>query len=180
MSNDDISPIPEATGEFMRAAGLHLDEVGPTSVTGWIDLDAAHHQPWGLVHGGVSPAAIETAASVGASTAARKLDLVAVGVNNNTNFVRSMVAGRVAVHAVAISAGDQAEAIAARHGGEHSTRAGNQFRAKRGIMLAPRGVGGVPRGFAQTGGAGHVLPVGRMMFRELVEAPRAAQPTETG
>jgi 1,4-dihydroxy-2-naphthoyl-CoA hydrolase len=93
----------------MRAAGLRLDDIGPTAVTGWIDLDAEHHQPWGLVHGGVYTSAIETAASVGASTAAAEHGLVAVGVNNNTNFLRSMVAGRVAVHATAIQQGRTAQ-----------------------------------------------------------------------
>ena len=71
----------------MRAAGLHLDEVGPTAVTGWIDLGPSHHQPWGLVHGGVYTSAIETAASIGASTAAAAQGLVAVGVNDNTNML---------------------------------------------------------------------------------------------
>jgi 1,4-dihydroxy-2-naphthoyl-CoA hydrolase len=97
--------IPEGQSAFMRAAGLHLDEVGPTAVTGRIELGPEHHQPWGLVHGGVYTSAIETAASVGASTAAAEQGLVAVGVNNNTNFLRSMVAGPVAVHAVAIQQG---------------------------------------------------------------------------
>lgn len=94
---------------FMRAAGLHFDEIGPSSVTGWIDLDAEHHQPWGLVHGGVYTTAIESAASVGASTAPAAHGLVAVGVNNNTNFVRSMVGGRVAVRAIAIQQGRTAQ-----------------------------------------------------------------------
>jgi len=93
----------------MRAAGFRFDEVGPTEVTGWIELGPEHHQPWGLVHGGVYTTAIETAASVGASTAAAALDLVAVGVNNNTNFVRSMVSGRVAVRARAIQQGRTAQ-----------------------------------------------------------------------
>jgi 1,4-dihydroxy-2-naphthoyl-CoA hydrolase len=93
----------------MRAAGLHLGDVGPTAVTGWIDLDAEHHQPWGLVHGGVYTSAIETAASVGASTAAAEHGLVAVGVNNNTNFLRSMVSGRVEVRASAIQQGRTAQ-----------------------------------------------------------------------
>lgn len=102
-------PVPEGTSLFMRAAGLHFDEIGPSAVTGWIDLDADHHQPWGLVHGGVYTTAIESAASVGASTAAAAHGLVAVGVNNNTNFVRSMVGGRVGVHAVAIQQGRTAQ-----------------------------------------------------------------------
>jgi acyl-coenzyme A thioesterase PaaI-like protein len=55
---------------FMQAAGLVLDNVQSTHVTGRIDLGARHHQPWGLVHGGVYTTAIETAASAGALTAA--------------------------------------------------------------------------------------------------------------
>jgi 1,4-dihydroxy-2-naphthoyl-CoA hydrolase len=93
----------------MRAAGLQLDEVGPTVVTGWIDLGPEHHQPWGLVHGGVYTTAIESAASVGASTAASEHGLAAVGVNNNTNFLRSTVAGRVDVRATAIQQGRTAQ-----------------------------------------------------------------------
>src|SRR5437762_14245609 len=82
---------------FMQAAGLVLDKVEASHVTGWIDLGAEHHQPWGLVHGGVYTTAIESAASAGASTAAQQHGLVAVGINNNTNFLRSMTEGRVTV-----------------------------------------------------------------------------------
>lgn len=109
MTEDETPRLPEANSAFMRAAGLRLEEVGPTSVTGWIDLGPEHHQPWGLVHGGVYTSAIETAASVGASTAAAALGLVAVGVNNNTNFVRSAVSGRVDVRAAAIQQGRTAQ-----------------------------------------------------------------------
>ena len=89
----------------MQATGLVLDDVQSSHVTGWINLGAEHHQPWGLVHGGVYTTAIESAASVGASTAARERGLVAVGVNNNTNFLRSMTEGRVTVDARAIQQG---------------------------------------------------------------------------
>ena len=106
MTADDMhAALAREPSAFMRAAGLVLDEVGPTAVSGWIDLGPEHHQPWGLVHGGVYTSAIETAASVGASTAAAEHGLVAVGVNNNTNFARSMVSGRVAVNAVPLQQG---------------------------------------------------------------------------
>jgi uncharacterized protein (TIGR00369 family) len=95
----------ELASEFVTAAGLRLDEVGPARVTGWIDLDARHHQPFGIVHGGVYAAAIESAASIGATTAASDRGLVAVGVNNNTNFVASMSEGRVLVVAEAFVQG---------------------------------------------------------------------------
>src|SRR3954452_8138887 len=100
------SPPPNM---FMEAAGLVLDKVETSHVTGWIDLGPEHHQPWGLVHGGVYTSAIETAASVGASTAAAEHSLVAVGVNNNTNFLRSKVSGRVRVPAEAIQQGHTAQ-----------------------------------------------------------------------
>jgi uncharacterized protein (TIGR00369 family) len=90
---------------FMQAAGLVLDDVQSSRVTGWIDLGPEHHQPWGLIHGGVYTTAIESAASVGASTAAQESGLLAVGVNNNTNFLRSMTEGRVTVDARAIQQG---------------------------------------------------------------------------
>jgi uncharacterized protein (TIGR00369 family) len=82
---------------FLRAVGLHLEEVGPTLVTGWIELGSDHHQSSGIVHGGVYATAIERAAGVGATAAAQPRGLVAVGVNNNTNFLRALSAGRVSV-----------------------------------------------------------------------------------
>ena len=110
MTGTDANAMPHAEpSAFMRAAGLQLDAVGPTEVKGRIDLGPEHHQPWGLVHGGVYTTAIETAASVGASTAAAELGLVAVGVNNNTNFLRSMTDGRVTVDARAIQQGRTAQ-----------------------------------------------------------------------
>ena len=68
-------------------------------------LGPEHHQPWGLVHGGVYTAAVETAASVGGSLAASDRGLVAVGVNNNTNFLRSKSEGRVDVVAEPLQQG---------------------------------------------------------------------------
>jgi uncharacterized protein (TIGR00369 family) len=109
LTGTDARTTPNEPSAFMRAAGLHLDEVGPTEVTGWIDLGPEHHQPWGLVHGGIYTTAIESAASLGASTAAAEYGLAAVGVNNNTNFLRSMVAGRVEVRAAAIQQGRTAQ-----------------------------------------------------------------------
>jgi 1,4-dihydroxy-2-naphthoyl-CoA hydrolase len=90
---------------FVRAAGLILDEITDTTVTGHIDLSAHHHTPWGIVHGGVYTSAVESAASIGASTAVRSRDLVAVGLTNTTHFLRSVTEGRVDVVAVALNQG---------------------------------------------------------------------------
>ncbi|MHB8465343.1 MAG: PaaI family thioesterase [Acidimicrobiales bacterium] len=101
----DESESTRSASPFMRVAGLELDHVEADHVTGWIELGPQHHQPWGLVHGGVYTTAIESAASIGASLAAQERGLAAVGVNNNTNFLRSMSAGRVDVDARPIQQG---------------------------------------------------------------------------
>ena len=89
-------------GAFLRAAGLILDEITATRVTGHLDLSPDHHTPWGIVHGGVYTTAIESAASVGASTAVRDQAQVAVGLTNTTHFLRSVTEGRVNVEAAAL------------------------------------------------------------------------------
>ena len=90
---------------FLRAAGLQFTEVGPTRVTGWVDLGPDHHTPWGVVHGGVYATVIESVASVGASAAAGERGQIAVGVTNITNFLRPMTEGRVTVTATPVQQG---------------------------------------------------------------------------
>jgi 1,4-dihydroxy-2-naphthoyl-CoA hydrolase len=102
---EDPRAAPLRTSAFMAAAGLQLTHVAGDRVEGYIDLGPEHHQPYGIVHGGVYAAAVETAASVGAVTAAAERGLVAVGVNNNTHFLRSMSGGRVRVVATPLQQG---------------------------------------------------------------------------
>jgi 1,4-dihydroxy-2-naphthoyl-CoA hydrolase len=95
----------EEASAFLRAAGLVVDEVTASRVTGYLELGPEHHTPWGVVHGGVYTTAIESAASIGASTAVRDQGLVAVGLTNTTHFLRSVTEGRVRVEATAVSQG---------------------------------------------------------------------------
>jgi uncharacterized protein (TIGR00369 family) len=97
-SLDDVSA-------FVRAAGLVLDEVTGSRVTGHIELGADHLTPWGIVHGGVYSTAVESAASLGASTAVRERGEVAVGLSNTTHFFRSLTSGRLLVEATALYQG---------------------------------------------------------------------------
>jgi 1,4-dihydroxy-2-naphthoyl-CoA hydrolase len=95
----------ETGSAFVAAAGLVIDEVTGTRVTGHIELGPEHHTPWGIVHGGVYATAIESAASIGATTAVKDQGMVAVGLTNTTQFLRSVTAGRVNVEAVALNQG---------------------------------------------------------------------------
>ncbi len=95
----------EEPGEFVAVAGLILDHVSGSQVSGHIDLDRRHHTPWGIVHGGVYTTAIESAASIGASQAVMAQGQVAVGLTNTTHFLRSLTSGRVVVEAIALHQG---------------------------------------------------------------------------
>lgn len=95
----------ESFSEFLRIAGLRVEEVSGARVRGWIELSEQHHTPWGMVHGGVYAAAVESAASIGASAAVEENGQFAVGVNNTTDFLRPMKEGRVEVIAEPIMQG---------------------------------------------------------------------------
>ncbi|HEX3841103.1 MAG TPA: PaaI family thioesterase [Acidimicrobiales bacterium] len=95
----------EGASAFVMAAGLILEEVTGSRVTGHIDLGPEHHTPWGIVHGGVYTSAIESAASIGASLAVKDRGMVAVGLTNSSHFLRSVSSGRVDVEATAVNQG---------------------------------------------------------------------------
>jgi len=95
----------EQASAFVAAAGLILEAVTGSRVSGHIDLGPDHHTPWGVVHGGVYTTAIESAASIGASMAVKDQGMVAVGLTNTTHFLRSVTSGRVHVEAVALNQG---------------------------------------------------------------------------
>src|SRR5438445_12745909 len=90
---------------FVEAAGLVIDDATGDHVVGHVELSAAHHTPWGIVHGGVYTTAVESAASIGASLAVRGAGMVAVGLTNTTHFLRSLTTGRVIVDAVPLHQG---------------------------------------------------------------------------
>jgi 1,4-dihydroxy-2-naphthoyl-CoA hydrolase len=101
------TPTAELEGQsaFMRLLGMHFDQLGGERVTGWFEVGADHHQPWGLVHGGVFTAVIETFATTGAYQAVKDRGQLAVGVTNVTDFLRPQREGRLEVVAEPIQQG---------------------------------------------------------------------------
>ncbi len=90
---------------FMEATGLRVERATPEGVEGSLVLGPEHHQPAGIVHGGVYCSAIEQAASIGAALFAADRGLTAVGTNNNTHFLRPVVTGEVRVVARPVQRG---------------------------------------------------------------------------
>ena len=90
---------------FLRGLPLAFETVEPTRVVGSMELGPDQHTPWGVVHGGAYTTAIESAASLGASLAVRDRGQFAVGVNNNTDFLRPVVSGTVRLVAEPVQQG---------------------------------------------------------------------------
>ena len=91
--------------ELLRLLGCHFDEVGPTRLTGWIEVGPQHHQYFGLLHGGVLCSVVESFASIGGWIAVRDSGRLTVGVANTTDFLRSTTAGVLHVVADAVYQG---------------------------------------------------------------------------
>lgn len=91
--------------EFLSVLGLHVDEITSTRMTGWMEAGAQHHQPFGIVHGGVWCAVAETFASIAGTGAVQERGQVVVGISNHTDFFRRMRHGRVEIEAVAVYQG---------------------------------------------------------------------------
>jgi 1,4-dihydroxy-2-naphthoyl-CoA hydrolase len=94
-----------AASRFVAASGFETTEISGTRVAGFVDLGPDQHTPWGVVHGGVYCTVVESAASIGASAAVVDRGQFAVGVNNNTDFLRPMTSGRIDVVAEPIQQG---------------------------------------------------------------------------
>jgi acyl-coenzyme A thioesterase PaaI-like protein len=70
---------PTAASPFMVATAFDVTEATGTRVTGTVETGPQQHTPWGVVHGGLYCAVVESAASIGASTAVADRGQFAVG-----------------------------------------------------------------------------------------------------
>lgn len=73
---------------FGEALGLEFTELTADRVRAQWKVTPALYQPWGIMHGGVHCAVIESVASIAASLWLGDKGHV-VGVNNNTDFLRA-------------------------------------------------------------------------------------------
>ncbi len=81
-----------------EALGIEMLEVGPERVVARVEAGVRHHQPYGILHGGVYCSIVESVASQGAGQAAMAAGRKGVvGTSNHTDFVRSHSAGELRV-----------------------------------------------------------------------------------
>ena len=93
----------EIGGPFTDYLGIEFTELTGDRVVATWDAAPKHHQPYGIVHGGVHCSVVETLASVAAALWREAKEGVpgkVVGVNNNTDFYRAVSDGPADLHGV--------------------------------------------------------------------------------
>jgi len=90
-----IEMINANLGGFNNAVGLSFIKATPNEYVAEIDIADHHLQPYGLVHGGVYAAMIETLCSTSAALTVWEENKHTVGLENNTSFLRAVRGGRL-------------------------------------------------------------------------------------
>lgn len=79
---------------YVRLTGIELTVASPEVAEGRLVVVEDHHQPYGVVHGGVYCTMVETLASTGAALWAMDQGWEgAVGLSNKTDFIRATTGG---------------------------------------------------------------------------------------
>ena len=108
MAPDSASPpeksLPENLGGVADLLDIELVEMSADRVEATMPVTPKHHQPFGVLHGGVSVVLAESVASVGAYLAAPE-GYTAVGMEVNANHVRSVRTGRIGAVATPLHTG---------------------------------------------------------------------------
>lgn len=91
-------------GGLVELLGLRFEELTADRVTLRWDCEPKHHQPYGIQHGGVYCAVVETAASTGAAIWYGDRGRV-VGVANQTDFLRAVRDGELTAVATPLHRG---------------------------------------------------------------------------
>lgn len=92
------------TAGLHETLGFDFEELNPDRVVLSWTIAPQHLQPFGIVHGGVYCAAVETTASIGGALWFGDRGKV-VGVANHTNFLRPGTAGKLTATATPIHRG---------------------------------------------------------------------------
>ena len=91
---------------FVSYTGIELISATADLAEGSLRINENHHQPYGVVHGGVYCTIIETLASTGAAIWAMEQGMAgAVGISNKTDFIRATRGGVLLGRAVPIHRG---------------------------------------------------------------------------
>lgn len=89
----------------MEVLGIEYTALGEGFIHGKMPVDHRHHQPMGILHGGVTAVLAETLGSVGSHLIAQAENKAAVGLEINVNHIKSMSSGTLFGYAKIIHQG---------------------------------------------------------------------------
>ena len=99
----DLSGYQPSAG-LEKELGLRYEEISGDRVVIHWSITPGQHQPFGIVHGGVYCAVVESAASIGAQQWLGNRGRV-VGVSNQTDFLRAATDGEMTATAAPVHQG---------------------------------------------------------------------------
>jgi uncharacterized protein (TIGR00369 family) len=106
---DWVAALNANPGGFNRAIGLRFVSATTDEVVAELDVGEQHHQPYGIVHGGVLSGVIETLCSVGAAMNAEPQGRSVVGLENHSSFIRAVRSGRLRATATPLTRGRRSQ-----------------------------------------------------------------------
>ena len=105
MAEDASAMLNANLGGWNNLMGLTFTTATPDEIVGTFTIGAKHHQPFGIVHGGVHCGVIEAACSTGAALVALGRNQTVVGLENSTSFVAAARSGTLTVRALPVTRG---------------------------------------------------------------------------
>ncbi len=105
LPDNAVDLLNAARGGFEHRLGLTFTAVTLERVVAELTASEHHHQPYGLVHGGVYASLIETVCSVGAAMNAMAGGRTTVGLDNHSSFLRAARTGRLVATATPLKKG---------------------------------------------------------------------------
>jgi uncharacterized protein (TIGR00369 family) len=100
-----VIELPKELQGFDRLYGLEITELADDRAAGRVVVRDELKQPFGLVHGGVYASIAESIASIATGVAAGREGKFAMGLSNQTSFLRPITQGTINAVAVRKHAG---------------------------------------------------------------------------
>jgi len=106
---DLAETINNLSDGWVRSNGLRFLTATADGVTAEMRIEEQHRQAYGIVHGGVYAAMVESVASVGAALDVMPQGKSAVGLENHTSFLRACREGVLHASGVALTRGSRSQ-----------------------------------------------------------------------